>query len=326
MTRGPKKKAKTPRATRARAVDGTSEAKANTCAAPYPRSRRPHTARRRFPACSRSHTPGLPGIFARTSEVLGRVTSMHADPPKLYYVLHAPRKLTGTPTFRGREPEYDQDVEYGVRRVVNHRLASSGIEYEVEWEGLDASGDSWPNWWVPKNWMTDILIATYRKALFAVESKLVSVDMKPLVYLARKSVAHAVALAKTKARPRQHLLTLDALAHEDLAKAFLNLIACPGKLLVSTQRSKRTLPIQKKKDSDGTLNFYVAAAALGRGKARAEARFCPVQGGLRPFSLAVAVELRSAMHFSVNDSCSRPKNMRTHVIRLWWLLCRDTPT
>ena len=58
MTRGPKKKAKTPRATRARAVDGTSEAKANKCAAPYPRSRRPHTARRRFPACSRSHTPG----------------------------------------------------------------------------------------------------------------------------------------------------------------------------------------------------------------------------------------------------------------------------
>ena len=96
MTRGPKKKAKTPRATRARAVDGTSEAKANTCAAPYPRSRRPHTARRRFPACSRSHTPGLPGILARTSEELGRVTSMHTDPPKLYSVLHAPRKLTGT--------------------------------------------------------------------------------------------------------------------------------------------------------------------------------------------------------------------------------------
>jgi len=67
---------------------------------------------------------------------------------------------------------------------------------------------------------------------------------------------------------RQHLLTLDALAHEDLAEAFLNLIACPGKLLVSTQRSKRTLPIQKKKDSDGTLNFYVAAAALARRRKR----------------------------------------------------------
>ena len=65
---------------------------------------------------------------------------------------------------------------------------------------------------------------------------MVLVDLKPVVYSTRKSVAHAVmhavAITKTQCRPRAHFLEIDMLNLQPLGMAFLDIVQFPGKLLL----------------------------------------------------------------------------------------------
>lgn len=160
----------------------------------------------------------------------------------------------GCTSLRGSATEWGPDEEFPIKRIINHKRTSKQLEYLVEWEGKDSDGKPWPDWWVPASWVDDASIAAYDRKLLGIETKMVTVDVSPLVYLARKSVAHAVMLAKTKMRPRLHRLQLDALTLQPLAEAVLQMLTRPARLSVASMASRRTLPITITKDADGTIN------------------------------------------------------------------------
>ena len=87
----------------------------------------------------------------------------------------------------------------------------------------------------------------YTRRLTSIESKMVLVDLKPVVYSTRKSVAHAVAIAKTQCRARIHFLEIDMLNLQALGMAFLEIVQFPGKLLLSTNQCERKIPIKMAK-------------------------------------------------------------------------------
>lgn len=47
-----------------------------------------------------------------------------------------------------KQPTSDGGDVWPVRAIVNERNRGRGRKFEVEWEGLDASGKPWPNSWV----------------------------------------------------------------------------------------------------------------------------------------------------------------------------------
>ena len=104
------------------------------------------------------------------------------------------------------------------------RWGDGGFEYLVEWAPMD-NGDPWDDTWEPENFISKALLDAYKSKLAL--SKMVTVDVAPLVHLVRKKVAHAVATAKTQCRPREHDMPLECLALQVIALAFLELVRSP---------------------------------------------------------------------------------------------------
>ena len=152
-------------------------------------------------------------------------------------------------------PEWEAGSEWAVTRIKDHKFIGPERKFLVEWAGVDKDGQPWDDWWLDERDVGSFHVNVYMRRLLSVESKVVSVDLKPVVYTVRKSVAHAVALAKTKARPRVHFLEINVLDIEALGMAFLELVQFPGKLNVSQKKSERKVPIKKTKE-DGGITMY----------------------------------------------------------------------
>ena len=108
-------------------------------------------------------------------------------------------------------PGWEVDSEWLVKRLKQHRLLGSNLQYLVEWDGLDHHEQPWPDTWEFEANIGSFHRNAYTRRLTSIESKMVSVDLQPVMYSTRKSVAHAVAIAKTQCRPRIHFLEIDML-------------------------------------------------------------------------------------------------------------------
>lgn len=134
----------------------------------------------------------------------------------------------------------------------------TNTQYLVEWEGEDKSGKPWDDSWVDKEGVGSYHMRMYTQRLNAIESNIVSVDLKPVFHAARKSVAHAVAIARTRCKPRIHHVPIPELNLEALGMAFLRVLQHPGKLQLSTKKSTRCIPIEETKDkSDGVVTYSI---------------------------------------------------------------------
>ena len=104
------------------------------------------------------------------------------------------------------------------------RWRDGGFEYLVQWAPKD-NGNPWDDTWEPENFITKALLDAYKSTLAL--SKMVTVDVAPLLHFVRQKVAHAVATAKTQCRPREHDMPLECLALQVIALAFLELVRSP---------------------------------------------------------------------------------------------------
>ena len=152
---------------------------------------------------------------------------------------------------------WEVDREWPVKRLKQHRLLGSNLQYLVEWDGLDHHEQPWPDTWEFEANIGSFHLNAYTRRLTFIESKMVSVDLQPVMYSTRKSVAHAVAIAKTQCRPRIHFLEIDMLNLQALGMAFLEILQFPGKLLFSTNKSQRKIPIKETKGKDGVHSYSV---------------------------------------------------------------------
>ena len=152
---------------------------------------------------------------------------------------------------------WEVDREWPVKRLKQHRLLGSNLQYLVEWDGLDHHEQPWPDTWEFEANIGSFHLNAYTRRLTSIESKMVSVDLQPVMYSTRKSVAHAVAIAKTQCRPRIHFLEIDMLNLQALGMAFLEIVQFPGKLLLSTNKSQRKIPIKETKGKDGVHSYSV---------------------------------------------------------------------
>lgn len=154
-------------------------------------------------------------------------------------------------------PAWEAGSDWPAKRILDHRMNGSKMQYLVEWDGEEAPGKPWDNSWHDEESVGSFHVRVYTRRLVSIESKMVTVDMKPIMYTVRKSVAHAVALAKTKVRPTIHFMPIEVLNLEVLGMAFLEMVQRPGKLNLSLKKSERMLPIKKAKGDDGFITYSV---------------------------------------------------------------------
>ena len=161
-------------------------------------------------------------------------------------------------------PRYDASEypdEYKVEKLLGHRKASrgSGNEYLVRWSGKNTSTHPptpWDDSYEPEIGIADDLIAAYFARVDAIESKFVRADVKPLFRLARRALANAVCVDKTRAEPVEHDIPIDALALEPLARAFLEMCAA------RFGSARKQLPVETNLDDDGTKNLQVVLETM----------------------------------------------------------------
>ena len=156
--------------------------------------------------------------------------------------------------------------EFAVEELVGHRWKDTGFEFLVRWEAGPRGGE-WEDSWEPLKNIQSGLVDTYFSSIAVCESKQVTCDVAPLIHLVRTKVAQSVAHAKTKARPREHVLALECLASKELAMAFLQVVRSPTamykwqcKWLNSMQGEEgghSKLPLVYTKDKDGVETFQV---------------------------------------------------------------------
>lgn len=119
--------------------------------------------------------------------------------------------------------------EYRVTKLLGHRKSSKkGIEYLVRWWGCDENKKQWDDTWEPEENVGDGNIEEYEAKLNLVESKKISVDVKPALQAVRKTIAQTLAIDKTRLEPLQHDIALDMLALEPLAMSILEMVAALG--------------------------------------------------------------------------------------------------
>lgn len=152
----------------------------------------------------------------------------------------------------------DDDRVYKVRRLRAHKTIKGKLFYEC----IFANPKFFPEW-LPEDNISDDLIEAYQSKIGVRACMQVTCDMWPLVAHVRRSVGHAVALAKHACRPMQHELQVEALCLEPLAKAFLQLCTQPHTLRPALRDAKdfqsagRALPVHVTKEADGSFSWEV---------------------------------------------------------------------
>mmetsp|Transcript_3424 Transcript_3424/g.8618 ORF Transcript_3424/g.8618 Transcript_3424/m.8618 type:complete len:175 (-) Transcript_3424:114-638(-) len=150
-----------------------------------------------------------------------------------------------------------------VDKILAHRWNENGFEFLVRWAGCKRKGKPWEDSWERE--LSDDLKEHYFKSIELKESRMVTVDVRPLLAQTRKRVAAQVCAAKTQCRARVHYLTIEALTLRGLAIEFLELVHTPTLFYQwwsSTEDEQehkyKKLPIHYYKDeSDGVETWQV---------------------------------------------------------------------
>jgi len=151
--------------------------------------------------------------------------------------------------------------EWKVEKLIGHHYVDGqGFFFTVEWAA--SKNKKWENSVEPESGISKSLIKSYFAGKQLLLSQNVLVDIGPLVKQTRKKVATTVALAKTQARPRLHVVPLEAFTHSALAFQLLEMARKPSNLvgmLGSSEddvRSERRLPLIYTKDEDDGVEVY----------------------------------------------------------------------
>lgn len=152
-----------------------------------------------------------------------------------------------------------------VERIKAHKWTADGFKFQVVWQGGPSRGVRWPDTWEPEKNITDDAREEYMTNIRLVDSKVVSVDIAPLVQLSRKNLAQAVAAAKTQCRPRVVSgFELPGLVLVDLAEAFLEVVRNPWQLARymgahedDSEPDRELLPVLTSKDKQGVITKEV---------------------------------------------------------------------
>ena len=132
---------------------------------------------------------------------------------------------------------------YSIEKLVGHRWTFNGFEYKVQWKQKKRT--NYPDSWEPEKNITEDQIELYKDQLaMAVDSRIVSVNIAPLVQLARKNLAQTVATVKTQARPRIHEALLEGFALLSLGMAFLEVVRNPWALALYMAASSDDAPVE----------------------------------------------------------------------------------
>mmetsp|Transcript_25914 Transcript_25914/g.62631 ORF Transcript_25914/g.62631 Transcript_25914/m.62631 type:complete len:131 (+) Transcript_25914:129-521(+) len=102
-----------------------------------------------------------------------------------------------------------------VDKILAHRWNENGFEFLVRWAGCKRKGTPWEDSWERE--LSDDLKEHYFKSIELKESRMVTVDVRPLLAQTRKRVAAQVCAAKTQCRAHVHCLTIEALTLRGLA-------------------------------------------------------------------------------------------------------------
>ncbi|KAL1520853.1 hypothetical protein AB1Y20_022414 [Prymnesium parvum] len=183
------------------------------------------------------------------------------------------RSRVRPPTRSGRAglvsimPPKRKERTWSVDKLIAHRWTPDGFEFKVKWNGCQRNGEPWEATWERVFDVGAPLVDSYFARLELLEAKVVpNVDISPLLQQAREKVAHTVAAARTKCRPRVHEINLEALTLQPLALAFLDMVRAPSKMykwLVSTEEDLENpeepaqLEVHHFVDSDGVQTWQV---------------------------------------------------------------------
>ena len=127
------------------------------------------------------------------------------------------------------------------------------------------SRQRWPDTWEPDKNVTEDIRREYEESVSMVDSKVVRVDIKPLVQLSRKNLAQAVASAKTQCRARVvEGYELHGFDLTVLAEALLEVVRRPWRMeryqaghIDDPELDQEPLPIITNKDSKGIITKEV---------------------------------------------------------------------
>ena len=99
---------------------------------------------------------------------------------------------------------------YKVKRLRAHRTDENGVAwFQCEFDEPQADGSPWPLEWIVGKDVSSDLKQAYLSRIFAREKiSNLKVNMWPLLEHVRRSVFHAVSLAKTSCRPIEHEISV----------------------------------------------------------------------------------------------------------------------
>ena len=147
--------------------------------------------------------------------------------------IHAPPLCAYTPLAPFHSPDDFDEGMYKVRRILDHRATKGGgIEYEVEWAEPKINGEPWPNWWLPKDALTDDLIHGYHSwRSHGVPRKEITIDVSLVYEEVRRKLSNVMMNGAPTAagrfigpnRPRVHKLPMEQLSVLDVALGVLEL-------------------------------------------------------------------------------------------------------
>ena len=161
--------------------------------------------------------------------------------------------------FRSRrlKTEAQEQEWFEAEAILETRTAADGTAtYLVQWKP-HAGGTEYEPTWEPKDFLSSSLLRSFHGAGLALPPIMVTLDARPLVARALNAIALALAIAKTQARPRVHLISLPEICLPSLGRAFLEAIASPSTLRSAGGGAQVPLPIATSTGSDGVVTEEV---------------------------------------------------------------------
>ena len=158
----------------------------------------------------------------------------------------------------------------GLARIRAHKTDKSGVRwFECEWVAKQQNGAAYePEWIKEEDLFADELKANYMSRISARERMgNLSIELWPLLDHMRRSIYHAITLAKSRCRPKKHELQVECLVLEQMAFLFLEICTMP-KFLKHIHRntsklpSAYALPITKTKETDGSTTWSLAYTTI----------------------------------------------------------------
>ena len=127
--------------------------------------------------------------------------------------------------------------------ILAHRVKAGVTEFLMPWTDIDPNtGKKYEPTWEPEENVTPDMVQAYRKKAFALKPHFTDgpVDISPLLWKVRSTIARAVTLGRTACRAHIHAIPLDALSLWALAVPFLNMLAAAVSTTCARRRARST--------------------------------------------------------------------------------------